>query len=335
VQAFKAAGQQVVLGLALHYPPHWVFDYPDSRLVNQYGGASDGVNLIFNQTLRDKATALITRLNDDIGLNNFDAIRISSGADAEAMYPAEDADRIHANGYWAYDRNAQTGTDLPSTIPVNPFPGWKPGQIMYDGQPFTASQVQKWYTWYLAALVDTVDWQIRTYKQLGYAGYLQVLTPGVGSRPAEYQATIANYLNGTGDSNGTMGRGAVWDKWYDMLPDKTNVVAYVSSLADWSGNPANNVCQATDRSISITDPQINDWSAARWISYNADRHGLLKSGENPGGGPYYGLTMMQVAAEQMQACGMRAMYWAHDADLYDWTNGVTLATYSDIIAQYN
>jgi hypothetical protein len=45
--------------------------------------------------------------------------------------------------------------------------------------------------------------------------------------------------------------------------------------------------------------------------------------------------MMQVAAEQTQACGMRAMYWAHDADLYDWTNGVTLETYADIIAQYH
>jgi len=331
VQAFKAVGDKVILGLDLHYPPSWVFSYPNSKLIDQYGGTADEVNLVFNQTLRNKAAALINRINQDVGLNNFYAIRITSGGDAEAMYPPEDADGAHANAYWAYDANAQGGANLPPTIPVNPFPGWKPGQKTYAGQPFTTSNVQQWYSWYLKALVDEANSQIQTYKSLGYGGYFYVLTPGLGSRPDEYQTAIANYLNGTGDANATMGRGAAWDKWYAALPDRTNVIAYVSSLADWSGSPANNVCQPADSSVGITDPQIDSWSAARWISYLAGRYNMPKTGENPGGGTDYGFTMMQVAAQQMQSCGMQGMYWAHDADLYS-PGTVTLQDYATVIA---
>jgi hypothetical protein len=334
VGAFQAAGRKLVLGLAFHYPPSWVFSYANSQLVNQYGGQAGEVNLIFNQTLRQKAGALITQINQDIGLSNFYAIRISSGGDAEAVYPLESADGVHQDGYWAYDGDAQIGINLPPTIPVNPFPGWRPGQTTYGGNAFTVSDVQEWFIWYLSALLDEVNWQIQTYKSLGYGGYLQVLTGGLGSRPDEYQTAIDNYLNGRGDSNATMGRGSVWDKWYDMLPDKTNVVAYVTSMADWSGDPTNNVCQSTDSSVSITDPQIDSWSAARWVSYNANRYNLPKSGENPGGGSSYGLTMMQTEAQQMQACGMQGMYWAHDANLYDGTSGVTLPDFANIIVQY-
>jgi hypothetical protein len=334
VRALHAAGDDVVLGLALHYPPSWVFSYANARLVNQYGATADEPNLIFNEILRQKAAALISRINQDVGLNSFYAIRITSGGDAEAMYPSEDADGIHGNSYWAYGANAQTGADLPPTIPVNPFPGWKPGQTAYNGHTFSSSQVQQWYGWYLTALLDEVNWQIQTYKSLGYTGYLQVLTPGMGSRPDEYQAAISNYLNGTGDSNGTMGRGAAWDEWYAGLPDKTHVVAYVSSLADGSGSPANNLCQASDSTVTITAPQIDSWSAARWISYIAKRYNLPTNGENPGGGANYGLTMMQTAAKQMQACGMQGMYWAHDSNLYDGVSGVTLQDYANVIAQY-
>jgi len=333
VQTLRAAGLKVVLGLALHYPPSWVFNYPDSRLTNQYGGRAGEVNLIFNQTLRQKAAALMSRLNQDVGLNNFYAIRVTSGGDAEAMYPSEDADGVHTNGYWAYG-NAQTGTNLPPTIHAAPFPGWKPGQTTYNGQPFTASGVHQWYDWYLGALADSVNWQIQTYKSLGYTGSFHVLTPGIGSRPDEYQAAINNYLNGTGDGNETMGRGAAWDKLYAALPDKSSVVAYVSSLADSSGSPADNVCQPTDASVSITDPQIDGWSAARWISYIANRYGLPKSGENPGGGLSYGVAMMQTAAKQMQACNMQGMYWARDANLYDGVSRITLQDFATVIAQY-
>jgi hypothetical protein len=37
LQAFQAAGMKVVLGVGLQYPPSWVFNYPNSRYVNQFG----------------------------------------------------------------------------------------------------------------------------------------------------------------------------------------------------------------------------------------------------------------------------------------------------------
>ena len=75
-----------------------------------------------------------------------------------------------------------------------------------------------------------------------------------------------------------MGRGAAWHKLLDLITDRSKVVAYVSSLADGSG--WDDVCQAADSSVAITDPQIGLWSAARWVSYNANRLGMAKSGES-------------------------------------------------------
>jgi hypothetical protein len=320
VRDLEAAGfRKIVLGLAFHYAPSWVFSYPDSELVNQYGATASEVNLIFNQTLREKAAALIARLNQDVGLNSFSAIRITSGGDGEAMYPDEWADGVHGNGYWAYDANAQA---------QSPFPGWKPGDTSYNGQPFTRSQVEQWFGWYLGALLDEVNWQIQTYKSLGFTGEFQVLTPGLGARPDEYQAAINGYLGGAGDGNYTMGRGAVWDRFYSGLPDQTKVVAYVSSLADGSGG--NDLCQSNDANVAPTDPVVDGWSSARWISYNAKRNGLPVSGENPGG--LQSVATMQTAAKQMQACGMKGMYWARDANLYDGT-GVTFSDYANLIVQ--
>jgi hypothetical protein len=156
-QAFQAAGMQVVLGIALHYPPAWVFSYPNSQYVDQFGGTTGEVNLVFNQTLREKAQAFITRVNQDLGLNSFWAVRITSGGDAEVLYPSETADATHSNEYWAYDANAQGGANRPPTISAPPLPGWTPGATTYSAQPVTVTQVQQWYDWYVGALVDCVN----------------------------------------------------------------------------------------------------------------------------------------------------------------------------------
>jgi hypothetical protein len=55
LDAFRAAGMKVVLGLGLQYPPSWVYGYPGSRYMNQYGRSADPVNLTFNQTLRARS----------------------------------------------------------------------------------------------------------------------------------------------------------------------------------------------------------------------------------------------------------------------------------------
>jgi hypothetical protein len=219
-------------------------------------------------------------------------------------------------------------------VPASPLPGWKPGDRSYNGQSVSPGQVQQWYEWYLGAMVDGINWQIAAYKRLGYDGALQVLMPGVGTRPNDYGRAINAYLDGTGDGLHTMGRAAVWHKVLEGIADKRNVVAYVSSVADGSGG--NDLCQASDAQVALTDSAVNNWSATRWISYNATRLGLPKSGENPGRSDtnHYGTAMMDSAARQAQACGFQGLLWAHDFNLYDGKSGVSLADYSAVITRY-
>lgn len=330
LKTFQATGLQVVLGVGLQYPPSWVYNYPDSRYIDQDGRAAGPVNLTFNAVLRQRAAAYVTRVNQDLGLNNFVAVRIGSGGLTEALYPGADAGG-GTNSYWAFDANAQRGAGRPATIAANPYPGWHPGQTTYQGQSFTAAQVQRWYDWYLGAMVDGINWQLGVYRQLGFAGDEQVLLPGLGSRPDEYRAAIANHLNGVGDDNHTMGRAAVWNKVIADLTTRERVVIYISSLADGSGG--DDSCASADQTVREDDSQVDSWSAARWISYNATRHGLAKNGENPGRGDTntYGPNMLRAAVRQMQSCGLQGMMWAHEANLYDRSGGVTVATYATAI----
>jgi len=318
----RGAGMQVVLGAGLQYPPAWAYTYPDSRYVNQFGGTSRELNLTFNATLRAKAARYLARLDADFDLNSFWAVRIGAGGSIETVYPAHTAGGAASNAYWGFDTNAQASS---------PLPGWKPGQTTLNGRAVSTAQVETWYDWYVGALVGGVNWQLDVYRGLGFGGYLQVLMPGQGARPLDDQKAIGAYLNGSGDGNRTMSRGAAWHRALAKIANKTNVVAYVSSMADGSG--WDDTCQATDGSVGLNAPAIGLWSAARWISYLADRHGLAKNGENPGRNDTngYGTAMLARATAQMTSCGFQGLMWAHDAPLYDPTSGISLADYSTVI----
>lgn len=320
--AYRQAGCQVVLGTGLQYPPKWLFELPGSRYVNQDGVAVPRIaNLTFSPVLRQRAERFLARVAQDLG-TDFCAVRVGSGGSIECFYPAWDAADTR-NSYWAFDANAQQHC---------PFPGWKPGERQYRGQPFTPQQVAQWYDWYLGAMVDGINWQLGIYRRLGYRGELQVLLPGQGTRPQEYARGLARYLEGDADHSHTMSRAAVWHKVIERLGDRRNVTIYVSSVADGSGG--NDLSQPSDRAVALDDPAINRWSATRWLTYLADRQGMAKSGENPGRGdaPGYGLDMLTAAVAQAQAGGFGSFLWAHDHNLYDGT-GPTLAEYGAVIRQ--
>lgn len=355
------AGMKVVISPAIHYPPHWVMNLPGARYINQYNarapftwaGHFEEPNFIFSQSVRDRVaqfeTHVMKQLASDpaIGLKNIWGVRYVNGSLGETLYPPADDQQRHPNSYWAYDTNAQgQGTDRPATIPANPFPGWKPGNTLYHDQPFSTAQVQQWYNWYLNAHIDFVNWHTRLYRDkngINYQGYLLLQTPGFGARAFEVKASVTSYLDGSQDLNATVARAAVWHKLFPALTNRTNVVAYVSSMADGSGIPPDNVCKRGDVLVNYqTDPQVNNWSATRYITGLADKYKMMKSGENPGrddpsqeGGAAYGLSMLQSTASQMQSCGFQSMFWAHDSDLYDNASGVTLQDYASIITQYN
>jgi hypothetical protein len=343
IQTFQRAGLKVVISPAIQYPPAWVFSLPGSRYVNQYGAAAPATwagfeepNVVFSQAVRDRVAGFETKVMQELGPGNIWAVRYVNGSLGEVLYPPADDLLGHNNSYWAYDANAQNNAsaDRPPGVPANPFPGWQPGQTTYNGQPFSVAQVQQWYEWYVDARMDFVNWHTKLFRDLGFTGYLQLQTPGFGVRPSEYAASTANFLDGTGDPNQTMGRAAIWQKVYAKLTDRMGVTAYVSSMADGSGFPQDQGCQSTDVQVDLEhDPQVNNWSAVRYVSYLADMYGMIKSGENPGSGDpnrnvVYGRTMLASAAAQMATCSFQSMFWAQDQNLYDGVSGVKPADFT-------
>jgi Calcineurin-like phosphoesterase len=276
----------------------------------------------------------------ELGPGNIWAVRYVNGSLGEVLYPPANDLLGHNNSYWAYDANAQNNAsaDRPPGLPPNPFPGWQPGQTTYNRQPFSVAQVQQWYEWYVDARMDFVNWHTKLFRDLGFTGYLQLQTPGFGARPSEYATATANFLNGTGDPNQTMGRAAIWQKVYAKLTDRSGVTAYVSSMADGSGNPQDQGCQSIDTQVDLEhDPQVNNWSGVRYVSHLADTYGMTKSGENPGSSDpnrkvVYGRTMLASAAAQMAACSFQSMFWAQDQNLYDGVSGVKLADFTALAA---
>lgn len=320
LQVFRAAGMRVTLGLGLQNPPSWVFSLPDSTYVNQYGIISNEADLIFSKAVRQAAASYFARVSSDLPLSNFWAIRLTSGGDAEMVYPPSGA-------YWAFGNAALTGVGLPPTMTPNPFPNWRPG---HPG--LTPTQIDRWVNWYVGGLDNVTDWQMQTLSGLGFTGYYQLVTPGSGTRPDVLRAEEQRGL-----PDGTTGVGAVWNRYYSMLPDKAKVVAYVSSVADESGE--DDSCQSRDESLPLTSKLMDSWSATRWISRIAAGQELFVAGENAGyqiprklDAHYIDTSssgMMADAIRQAISCKFQVFYWAHDINL--WSGPTTLARYAGYV----
>lgn len=321
LQTFRAAGMRVTLGLGLQYPPSWVFSLPDSNYVNQDGNIEREADLVFSEAVRQAAASYLAQVAADFPLSNFWAIRLTSGGNAEMLYPSGGA-------YWAFNKAALTGVGLPSTMTPNPFPNWLPGR-----PGLTAVQIDQWVNWYVRGLDDVTNWQMHILSELGFAGYYQLVTPGSGTRPDVLSVEEWRDL-----PDGTTGLGAVWNRYYAMLPDKTNVVAYISSVADNSGD--DDSCQPGDDSVPLTSRVMDSWSATRWISRIAAKEGLAVAGENAGFRMPTSLDshytdrsssgMMADAIRQAISCKFQVFYWAHDVNL--WNGTIPFSLYADRIA---
>jgi hypothetical protein len=211
----------------------------------------------------------------------------------------------------------------------NPDPAWRPGTA-----GLSPAQIAQWVSWYVGGLDNVTSWQMRVLSRLGFTGYYETVTPGSGTRPDALTEEEAQNL-----PDGFTGVGAVWNLYYAQLPDKANVMAYQSSMADQSGG--NDGCQASDTALPLTSPTMDSWSASRWIARIADQYGLAVGGENPGynmpshlDGFYRdtnGDGMMADALRQARSCGFTVFYWAHDVHLWDGT--LPFSTYAAAISQ--
>jgi hypothetical protein len=324
LQTYQAAGMKVTLGLGLENTPSWVFSLPDATYVDQDGARSSEANFVFSTAVRQAAAGYLAQIAADIPLSSFWAIRLTSGGDGEMLYPP-------GGTYWAFDTAALTGTGLAAGMTPNPFPGWKPGT-----PGLSPAQIDQWVNWYVGGLDNVTNWEMQTLAGLGFTSYYQTVTPGSGTRPDDLAADEQQNL----PNDGTTGVGAVWDRYYAMLPSKKNVVAYISSVADESGG--DDSCQPADTTIPLTSDTMDSWSATRWISRIAHQDGLLVGGENVGYGIPASLDahyldpsssgMMADALRQSQSCGFQAFYWAHDIHLWDGT--IPFTRYATAIAPY-
>src|SRR5712691_2907379 len=321
LQAYQAAGQRVTLGLGLQNPPSWVFSLPDSTYVDQNGDVSAQADFVFSQAARQAAAAYLALVAATLPMSNFWAIRLTSGGDGEMLYPP-------GGTYWAFSRAALTGSGLASGMTRNPYPNWKPGT-----PGLSQAQISSWVSWYVGGLDNVTNWQMQTLSSLGFTGYYETVTPGSGTRPSYLTQTENQNLSNAG----TPGAGAAWDQYYAQLPNKANVIAYISSVADQSGG--NDSCQPGDASLSLTNDTMDSWSATRWISRIAVASNLPVGGENPGYGmpasldSFYTNTtsagVMAAALQQARSCGFTVFYWAHDIHLRDGT--IPFSTYASMI----
>jgi len=308
---FRAEGMRVTLGLGLEDPPSWVYSLPDSSYVNQFGQVSREADMVFSEPVRQAAESYLKHVFAALPLRDVWAVRLTSGGDDEMLYPP-------GGTFWAFENSALTGHDLPPTVARDPYPSWRPGK-----PGLTPAQINRWVNWYVRGLDDVTSWQMHVLSGLGFTGYYQLVTPGSGTRPDVLSQV--EHMNLPND--GTTGVGAVWDRYYSMLPDKTKVVAYVSSVGDKSGD--DDSCQAGDDGVPLTSPEMDTWSATRWISRVAAANGMLVAGENAGyqmpsdlDSHYMDRSstgMMADAIRQATSCHFQVFYWAHDIDLWDGT----------------
>ena len=311
LRAYQDAGMPVTLGLDMASPPSWVFRLADSYYINQYGQKASEPAFVFSNPVRKAAAYFMARVADIVPFGNFLAARITSGGNGEMLYPD--------NGPWAFSSPALTGRNLPAGMTANPFPRWKPGHT-----GITKAQVDQWVNWYVGGLVNVTQWAMNEYDSLGFRGYFMPVTPGSGTRPSNLATSAASYL--TGDD--TTAVGAVWHRYYAKVPNKSRVIAYVSSVADGSGD--DDCTLATDVSVPLSSPDMDGWSATRWITRITHQYQLAGiAGENPGYGASPELDeryvdtsadgMMATALRQAKASSFTAFYWAHDVRLWDGT----------------
>jgi hypothetical protein len=321
VTKLRAAGQRITLATGLHYSPSYLANLANGRYVNQSGSTSSVPNLIFNQTIRARAERYLDQMHAKIDFSQLWAIRLTAGSDAEVLFPD--------GGYWAYDANAQNGTGRPPTMPLCPFPGWKPGQTS-----LTTDQVRTWLEWYISCLCNVLSWQMAYFRSKGFRGWFEILTPGSGVRPSGWESEIAARLSPV---NNLLGRGAAWDQVYRLMPDRSNCVVYVSSIADGSGGDDVYV-PGTDDDLSLTSTTWDSRSALRWQTRIARQYGMPVGGENPG---YPGDSTFNAHYADTSSAGLLAksfaqitgsqcdrFYWAHSERLWPPLNTLPFSNYS-------
>lgn len=288
---YRRAGFRVVLNFGLHHAPEWLLDKPDMRFVNQYGDtytASDEPNLIFAKRYRKFGERYIRNVFNRLG-TRFIAVRVGGGHWGELQYPQVfGSDGRLKNYYWAFDDSADR---------KNPVPRWRPGD------PSPNNEARKFINWYLGALTNYQNWQIRTVRKY-YPGTIAVLYASWGLRKGDLKEAIGTNLDGSSspEVNGEVQRGYAHARHIRAVR-----VRNVAAWGTWA-----------DKAGTIS-----------WLAPIADRNGLLKMGENSGGDDE---SKMDVATDAARDYGLSLFVWVRANEAYCHCNGyASINDYEDEI----
>lgn len=334
VQRYRSAGYRVSIDIGLQYPPEWVLRLPHGQLQDQRGFRSDSPNYQFNGFVRNAAESYIASVVK--GLGPVWAYRVGLSKGGETLYP--EAPR---GQWWAFDAIAQgQAAGRPADATSSPMPGWIPGTASWRGRSVTVTQTREWYDWYLNASVKAHEWQVRSYRQAGFKGWLELVVPGTGADHKHYERRLAARLDDrTADLFHTMNTGAVWFAFLQRFKPRARIAVDISSVYDHSGVPLGNHCRVGDAGLDYTrSVQTEEWSSTRWLAYLSRRFKYLRIlGESTGNNrPGTASPAFRLA----RSCGLTTMQWAWDDQLYDGvhvsirelakaTAEVTLAATSD------
>ena len=324
LENIKSLGYKVMLGLGTQYTPSWIYNYENSRFVNQYGDSytttevgDTAVNAVFNNAMRDKLEEYMADVAQEFG-NDFDIVRLGLMRYGELGYPNQSFNG-KTNSYWAFDDIAQgKKSGLPEGLDVCPVPGWIPGSPSPNGEAYSFAN------WYMDSLLNYQNWQIDTCDKY-FDSEMAVLYPSWGMRTGQLEQAIAGNLSAStsAEKNGEVQRGFDFERLV-MAIDNPDVIVYCTWI---DANP-----EWTNNDDQTVPSESNNFSPVHYLAYYAKKNPLkLKvMGENTGGG---NLSNMTLCFERMKKYDIDGIMWAFEKDLYDNT-APTLSNYASYIADY-
>jgi hypothetical protein len=341
------AGLRVVLGPGLQYPPAWVRALSGSKLVDQRGKtpSTGALDTVFSATVRAAQADYLKRLVADLPSGRIEAVRIGTSAEGEIGYPGPNAAGDgFLQSWWAFSPAAQQGTGLAAGASRTPMPGWIPGQRTWQGRAVTAASARTWFQWYTRSLTSALKSQHDVLRAAGYAGQVHLPAPGKGVLPADLTTASNALLNGTGDRDGSLGRGLNYPDQFGVLAGSVSkLVIDLTGIDDGSAvlarrlSPPQDACQDGDPAASVAaGTRVDLWSNQRFARAQAARANLPAVGENPGppaaqtGGTSYSDSLAdQIARAPAYArgCRLAALLVAFEWTMDDPRFGVTRDDY--------
>ncbi len=343
------AGMRVVLDAGLPYVPAWVRQLDGGSLRDQYGArpVNGQLDLVYSSAVRSAAGDYLRRLVGALPAYTVSAIRVGTATSGEIGLPGgTDGGKGHTDSWWAFGIAPQTGRGLAPGQSVSPMPGWVPGTRTWNGRAVTASAALNWWRWYERSVLQAEWFLARSVQITGFGGAVHLPAAGRGVLPAGLTAATSALLAGASRQDDSFARGLDYVDQMALLGQALpGVVIDLTSVDDASAvtaraaSPPQDGCTLNDAAAS-TDPAtpVASWSNLRFARAQVARAGLPAVGENPGPpGPDTGgvpgsdpeTAQVTRSVPYARSCGLAALLFAFEDDLFTGRSGITLADYAN------